>query len=251
MPHSAAVEALIKRGKKFFRAPRDVVRFTGDADVDDVLNDLERYPHLFVLGCVVDRQIKSENAWLIPYRFTEKLGSRDFSAFEKLRLSDVRRAMTKPKPLHRFHQKMSSIVHAAVRRIAEEYAGDAAQIWRDQPSSAELVWRFLEFPGVGPKIATMATNILARQFKVPLSDYYSVDISVDTHIRRVFTRLGLIEPGALVERVSYRARALYPPFPGLLDHPVWEIGRTWCRPKKPKCGLCYLNPHCPSATSDG
>ena len=36
----------------------------------------------------------------------------------------------------------------------------------------------------------MATNILARQFKIPMSDYYSVDISLDVHIQRVLKRLG-------------------------------------------------------------
>jgi endonuclease-3 len=146
---------------------------------------------------------------------------------------------------------MSRNLYDAIQHICKSYSGDASQIWRDKPSSAELVWRFLEFPGVGPKIATMATNILARQFKVPLRDYYSVDISADIHIRRVFARLGLIEPGASAERVSFRARALYPEFLGLLDHPLWEIGRNWCRPRHPKCEQCYLSPHCPSAESDG
>src|SRR5690554_7296394 len=65
--------------------------------------------------------------------------------------------------------------------------------WRGNPSSAAVVYRFLQFDGVGPKIATMATNILARDFKIPMSDYYSVDISTDVHILRVLRRSGRSE----------------------------------------------------------
>jgi len=72
----------------------------------------------------------------------------------------------------------------------------------------------------------MAANILARDFKVPLSDYYSIDTSVDVQVSRVFERLGLIEPKSSIERVVYRARALHPEFPGLLDYPAWKVGRN-------------------------
>ena len=42
-----------------------------------------------------------------------------------------------------------------------------------------MVYRFLEFNGVGPKIASMAANILAREFKIPFADYFSIDISAE------------------------------------------------------------------------
>jgi endonuclease III len=159
--------------------------------------------------------------------------------------------MAKPEPLHRFVDEMSLNFHEAVNLIAKKYEGNAANIWADTPSSAELVYRFLEFRGVGPKIGTMAANILARDFKVPLKDYYSIDISVDVQVRRVFERLGLIEPESSVERVVYRARALHPEFPGLLDFPAWEVGRNWCRPSSPNCAECYMQPACPSAREHG
>ena len=118
--------------------------------------------------------------------------------------------------------------------------------YSDSGNQAHL-FRLLEFRGVGPKIATMAATTLARDFKVPLKDYYSLDISADVHVRRVFERLGLIESESSVERVVYRARALHPEFPGLLDLPAWEIGRNWCRPKSRNCTACYMRPACPSA----
>ena len=109
-----------------------------------------------------------------------------------------------------------------------------------------MVYRFLEFDGVGPKIATMAANILARDFKIPFADHYSIDISADRHIRRVFARLGLTAGEASVEQVIYKARTLHPDYPGIIDLPCWKIGRNWCREKgDPDCGACYMNNLCP------
>ena len=134
--------------------------------------------------------MKAERAWLIPYLFSEKIGGL-FARLRSLALAEVRELMSKPVPLHRFPERMSENFYEALRLIGESYASDASNIWRDKPSSAQVVYRFLQFRGIGPKIATMGTNILAREFKIPLSDYYSVDISADVHVRRVFSRLGL------------------------------------------------------------
>jgi endonuclease III len=123
----------------------------------------------------MDRQVKAERAWLIPYLFSEKIGGFEFARLRSLGQVDVRELMSKPLPLHRFPERMSENFYDAIQLIAEAYASDASKIWRGQPSSAEVVFRFLQFRGIGPKIATMATNILAREFKIPLSDYYSVD----------------------------------------------------------------------------
>ena len=93
----------------------------------------------------------------------------------------------------------------------------------------------------------MASNILARDFKIPFSDYYSIDVSVDVQVRRVFNRLCLTKSGDTVEGITYMARSLNPDFPGILDLPVWEIGRNWCRPREPVCDSCIMNNVCPSA----
>jgi len=197
----------------------------------------------------MDRQIKAEKAWVIPHRISEKLGGFSIAALAKLSQKEVFRLMAKPEPLHRFVDTMSRLFHTAVQRISKEYEGDASRIWSDRPSSAQVVYRFLEFDGVGPKIATMAANTLARDFKVPFSDFYSIDISADVHVRRVFGRLGLCPSEATVEQLVYKARALHPEFPGIMDLPSWEIGRSWCRPRDPVCSACYMQDLCPSAAS--
>ena len=247
MSESSIRDKLIERGEKLFRAPKQPIPFTKEPQADALLNDLDDHPHAFVLACIMDRQIKAERAWLIPYLISQKIGGFSMEKLIALSPDDVNRLMKEPEPLHRFVDKMSRYFYSAVQRIKNNYGGNAALIWKGKPSSAEVVYRFLEFEGVGPKIASMAANMLAREFKIPFSDYYSIDISADVHVRRVFSRLGLCSVAATVEQVIYKARALYPEFPGMMDFPCWEIGRKWCKPRDPVCAGCYMNDLCPTA----
>jgi len=43
--------------------PKVYVNRTGIKEADDLYYDLEKNGHLFVLGCVMDLQIKAERAW--------------------------------------------------------------------------------------------------------------------------------------------------------------------------------------------
>ncbi|MFH1931268.1 MAG: iron-sulfur cluster loop [Pseudomonadota bacterium] len=247
MKEKAIRDRLVEQGQLLFNAPKQLIQFTKVREADALLNDLIKHPHAFVLACVMDRQIRAERAWLIPYRISEKLGSFSMQVLSSLSLADVNRQMSQPEPLHRFVGKMSGFFHSAIQLICNNYAGNAAHIWSGTPSSAEVVYRFLEFDGVGPKIGSMAANILAREFKVSFSDYFSIDISADVHVRRVFARLGLCAANASAEQVIYKAKALHPEFPGIMDLPCWEIGRNWCKSRDPDCDDCYMKDLCPTS----
>jgi len=240
-------DRLVDLGQILFQKPKQLIQFTRESQADALLNDLTNHPHAFVLVCVMDRQVKAERAWLIPYRISEKVGDFSMQTLSALSPTDVNRLMREPEPLHRFVDTMANHFNSAVQRIKNNYAGDAARIWTGNPSSAEVVYRFLEFDGVGPKIGSMAANILAREFKIPFADYFSIDISADVHVRRVFARLGLCAANASTEQVIYKAKALHPEFPGMMDLPCWEIGRNWCKSNKPECSGCYMNDLCPNA----
>ena len=236
---------LIERGEQLFRAPATPVAFTREPAADALLNDISGHPHAFVLACVMDRQIRAERAWAIPYRLSLALGGFSFDRLLEVSVDEFKRLFLELQ-LHRFPDTMSRNFHEAIKHINISYGGLASGIWQGRPSSAEVVFRFLEFEGVGPKIATMAANILARDFKLPLADHYSIDISADVQVRRVFWRLGLVGEAASTDAVIYRARAMHPQFPGLTDFPAWEIGRKWCRPADPQCRLCYMSSICPT-----
>ena len=247
MARSSLQRRLIELGRREFRKPRTPVTFTGDPAADRLVNDIRRFPHAYVIGCIMDLQIRTERAWYIPYALSQKLGGFEFDKLANQSMRQCRRLISTPEPLHRFPDKMAVNLHSAISLIRHEYRGKASRIWTDRPTSAALILRFLQFRGVGPKIATMAANILARRFKVPLTNHFAIDISPDVHVKRVFNRLGLVPEKATVDQVVYAARDLYPQFPGILDSVVWKIGRTWCHPRHPECMKCPLDSGCPSA----
>jgi len=238
------VEILIQKGQDLFSQPYKRIEFTKDPEADKFLNNLKEYPHAFVLACIMDRQMKAERAWLIPYKIFKEIGGFEFSRLLKLDATQILKIF-KNKNLHRFNETMAKNFYLGIQKIHRDYNGNASNIWKGKPRSAAVVRRFLEFKGVGVKIATMAVNILAREFKLPMKDYICIDISPDVYVNRVFKRLGLIPKDASNDELIYRARELNPEYPGIFDLPAFEAGRSWCHPRKPDCKNCYLNKYCP------
>lgn len=237
-------KVLIEKGYELFNSSLITTSFTKNEESDALLNDLVNYPHAIVLACLMDKQIKAEKAWSIPLKI--KTAFQSFSIIDLITKSlEDYILLFNNENLHWFNNVMAEIFYNAIQRIYSTYDGDASQIWSNNPSSASVVYRFLQFQGAGTKIATMAANILARDFKVPMSDHYSIDVSPDTHVKRVFRRLGFINEGNGNDEIIYKARELNPDFPGILDLAVWEIGRYWCKPKTPECEKCYLVSLCP------
>lgn len=239
---------LINKSEQLFKDNKSgVVFIEGDKQQNDFLNDLEKYPHAFVLACLMDRQINAERAWGIPYTIKEKIGSFDINELKEKGLEFYTK-LFKDEKLHRFNDEMAKIFYKGICRIAEKYQGKASKIWENNPSSAAVVYRFLEFDGCGIKIATMAANILARQFKITMSDYCSIDISPDVHIKRVMWRLGFVGENSSNDLIIYKAREIYPKFPGIIDFVCWHIGRKFCRPNftECKCKECDMNKVCQS-----
>lgn len=238
------ISILIRRGNELLKQPYKKIEFTKNPEADDLLNNLQVFPHTFVLGCVMDRQIKAERAWLIPYEISKEINGFNFNILLELNQNSIKEIFKK-RNLHRFNDIMANNFYLAIQKIHSEYQDDASNIWANKPRSSTIVKRFLEFQGVGIKIATMGVNILARDFKIPVKDYISIDVSPDVQVMRVFKRLGLISTDADNWQLIYCAKELNPEYPGIFDLSCWEIGRNWCHPKNPKCQDCHLGEFCP------
>lgn len=237
---------LIRRGEELLAQPYQKIEFTRNVVADELLNNLQSSPHAFVLACVMDRQIKAERAWMIPYQVSQELSSFTMETLLKNSLDDFTEIFTR-RSFHRFNTDMAKYFYLGIKRIHEQYHDDASNIWKNNPASASVVRRFLQIDGVGIKIATMAANILARDFKISLKERLCIDISPDIQVIRVFKRLGLIADNSSADELLYRARELNPEYPGIFDLSSWEIGRNWCRPNpdKVKYRDCYLDNYCP------
>ncbi len=235
---------IVKIAKERFQSSKAYsVQFVDNAEANDLISNLKDYPHAFVLACLMDRQVKAERAWMIPFEIKNSIGTFDFNDLLNISLDEYKTIFNDHK-LHRFNDTMAGIFHLALVHLQNKYDGDASLIWEGNPSSAAVVYKFMEFKGSGPKISTMAANILARNFKVSFSDYYSIDISPDVHIIRVMKRMGFVPKDASNEMIVYKARELNPEFPGVIDFSCWEIGRIWCRPNDPICDECIVASEC-------
>lgn len=243
------VRCLVDEGTELLAQPRQAAVFAYDPAADAILNDIDQHPQAFVLGCLANRMGKAQQAWKVPLRLRERFGTLDIAALARKTEADWLRVARRPTPIHRRPELIANVLRLGVQRLQDSYEGDAARIWDGTPPSATVVRRFLEFHGVGPKIASMAANILVRQFKIPLRDYYFIDVSVDVQVRRVMTRLGFVPEGASDELLIYAARETHPEFPGIFDLALWKIGKNVCTKTAPHCDACPLAELCAYATA--
>lgn len=221
-----------------------LVPFAAEPAADQLVKDLNEHPHAFVIACLMDRGIRAERAWGIPFELQQRLGSFEFAFLLQLPLQELEHAMQYPTPLHRYRNIMPKSAYKAIHRIDDEYDGNAGAIWAGRPSSRTVVDRFREFFGVGPKIASMAANILVRDFRVELADCSSINISVDVQVGRVFSRMGFVPQDASNDDIIRRANEMCPEYPGVFDLILWDLGRTVCRPKNPVFTSCEWAGQC-------
>lgn len=149
--------------------------------------------------------------------------------------------------LHHYYKKMAKAVLNNANLIVKSYDGDASKIWKTETDPRVIQLKLRDFSWISQKKSSMATNILIRDFNLPVNSKKGIDVSFDRHVRRVFLRTGLVNIDSQYE-IIMKARELSPEYPGELDYPAWRIGRYFCFPKKPNCGSCFLNVICPKLT---
>ncbi len=95
----------------------------------------------------------------------------------------------------------------------------------------------VSLPGVGVKTASV---VLAECFNVP-------SFPVDTHCKRVLTRLGIAKEKDTPIEVMEKAKKAFPKESWInLHHQIIEHGRTICHAKNPLCKECPFSSICKS-----
>ena len=205
-----------------------------DAPVAEVMSRLEReYPGATTelnwttpLELLVATILSAQTTDVRVNQVTKEL-------FEKYRTAEDYAAAA-PAELERdirptgFYRNKSRSLQRMAGALLERHGGEVPR------TMAELV----ALPGVGRKTAN-----------VVLGNAFGVDegIVVDTHVRRVSSRLGLTEERDpekieqdLLRVVPERERTIF-------SHLLILHGRRVCKARKPDCEGCVLNDVCPSA----
>lgn len=209
----------------------------------------------FLLGVMFDRSVPWERAWDAADWMCSSIGDPEdvtsvWHALVKMDASRLRgflRYGYGGQAFHRHYKTFARLLPQASEHILEHYQGDPRKIWNNQRDVNEVRNRLDSIPAIGPGLARMAVLILAREHGRlgGRKARRQLDPKPDVHVRRVFQRVGLIEPGWSMNAVIEAARDLAPDFPGSLDAPAWEIGRNWCRPSRPHCDECPVSAVCP------
>ena len=138
---------------------------TGEPEADDFLAS---DPLALVIGMLLDQQIPMDRAFVAPYRLRERLGGKPFDAATVATLppDELEKVFRTPPALHRFWGSMGKRTQALCQYLVDNYDGDAAAVWADPQSGAELLARVQALPGFGDEKAKIFTALLAKRFGV-------------------------------------------------------------------------------------
>ena len=136
--------------------------------IEDGANELlSRSPLALLMGMLLDQQVSLEKAFSSPYELVKRLGHEPTAAELADYDPDALAAVFSERPaLHRFPRAMAARVQELARAITERHDGDAARIWTDASTGAQLFDRLEALPGFGSYKAQIMMALLGKQFGV-------------------------------------------------------------------------------------
>ena len=137
------------------------------------------------------------------------------------------------------HRQKSARIRLVLNRIYRERGRLDLSFLGELELDAAIDW-LLGSPGIGKKTAGI---VMLFSFGKP---YFPVD----THIRRVLTRVGLIDENGDPHE---QANALLPQDPTLMSTLhllIIRLGREICRPRSPDCPNCPIRAQCAWASQN-
>lgn len=218
----------------FNKLERSYSKYWWSDDSEKVYRFARKDPFRLLIFTILSQNTSGENA----VKGFKSLASRFHIEPEVLAnasLYDVAEAI-RVAGLHRV--KASRIIEAS-RYIIDKFNGDLNLVLSLPPIRAKEL--LMSIPGVGPKTAD-----------VLLSDYlgYSNVIVVDTHMRRLAIRLGLVDETASYDEIQEALTNIIPW--SEIDASrwrriitlLWFLAKYTCRAIKPKCEECLLKKYC-------
>ena len=128
---------------------------------------VDRYSaNAFLFGIVFNQGQRAEKSWEAPYILAERLKTIDPFQIKELPLWLVADTIADPPSIHRYATNMAKFLIGTCHVLAEQYDGDARNIWIPAIPSGELISRFITFPGIGLHKASVAVFLLTVELRV-------------------------------------------------------------------------------------
>jgi uncharacterized HhH-GPD family protein len=141
----------------------DRLYLTGRDEADALL---ARDPNALLLGMVLDQQIPMEKAFSGPAVIAQRMGGLDVAVIAATDPEVFKEICSRPPAVHRFPGSMAGRVQSVCQVLVEQYHGDAAAIWADVPTGAQLLERIGALPGFGAQKAAIFVALLGKQYDV-------------------------------------------------------------------------------------
>ncbi|MDX2382276.1 MAG: HhH-GPD-type base excision DNA repair protein [Acidimicrobiia bacterium] len=132
---------------------------TGDVAADKLLNS---NGNALLLGMLLDQQVPMEWAFTGPATLKKRLGHLDPKKIAAMDLDDFVEVCREKPAIHRFPASMGKRIHAVCTVLADDYKGNATNIWKNVESGGELFRRLKALPGYGDEKSKIFVAILAK-----------------------------------------------------------------------------------------
>lgn len=139
------------------------IAITGDADADRLLNTSGT---AVLVGMLLDQQVPMEWAFHGPATLSRRLGHLDAAGIAGMDVEEFVAVCCEKPAIHRFPASMGRRIHQMCQVLVDEYGGDGAAVWSDQPDAETLLARISALPGFGKEKSMIFLALLAKRFGV-------------------------------------------------------------------------------------
>ncbi|MEV8287942.1 HhH-GPD-type base excision DNA repair protein [Streptomyces niveus] len=141
------------------------IRIAQQPEADELLG---RSPLAALVGMLLDQQVPMEWAFSGPYTIAVRMGGDDLDARAIAAYDpEAFAALLSEKPaVHRYPGSMAKRVQQLCQFLVAHYDGDAAGVWREVATGAELLKRLTELPGYGKQKSQIFLALLGKQYGV-------------------------------------------------------------------------------------
>jgi uncharacterized HhH-GPD family protein len=141
----------------------DRLYFTGNDEADALIAE---EPLALLIGFVLDQQVPVQKAFSGPLELKRRLGSLEAAEIASADPGELDRIFREKPALHRYPGTMAERTQDLAAAVVNDYDGEAARIWTEAESGADLQSRLLALPGIGPMKARSLIAILVKRFGV-------------------------------------------------------------------------------------